>query len=164
MTYLTAQHLLLAGFLASLVLIGFLSAALWSARRKLRVASARLSQAETAQSRMGKKVVDTCGSLDDLTSALRFSKGGVGRRILECRQIATTIKQHAPVLFEIDKNLLHNLALMDEFLVDLHQRYQATVEGDAHQMRIAGAMGADIYMEIHRDSGMQPPRLHARAA
>ena len=70
---------------------------------------------------------------------------------------------HAPVLFEIDKNLLHNLALMDEFLVDLHQRYQATVDGDAHQMRIAGAMGAEIYMEIHRDSGMQPSRLQVRA-
>lgn len=163
MTVLTAPHVLLAGLLGALCLIGFLTAALWSARRKLRIATARLDRAETARSRMGKKVVDAYGSLDGLTAALRFSKGGVGRRILECRQIATTIKLHAPVLFEIDKNLLHNLALMDEFLVDLHQRYQATVDGDAHQMRIAGAMGAEIYMEIHRDSGMQPSRLQVRA-
>ncbi len=140
--------------LAALSANGFLAAALWSARRKLRVASARLGQAESARSRLGRQVVDASGSLDDLTSVLRFSKGGVGRRILECRQVAQTIRQHAPVLFEIDKDLLHNLALMDEFLVDLHQRYQTVVEGDAHQMRIANAATADIYLEIQRDSGM----------
>ncbi len=160
---MTAHNLLLAGFLISLALIGFLFASLWSTNRKLRIVSARLRQAKTSQSRMGKKVVDACGSLDGLTSALRYSKGGVGRRILECRQIATTIKRHAPLLFEVDKNLLHNLALMDEFLVDLHQRYQATVDGDAHQMRIVATMGADIYMEIHNESGMHSSRLQVRA-
>lgn len=140
--------------LAALATNGFLAAALWAVRRKLRIASARLNQAESARSRLGRQVVDASGSLDDFTSVLRFSKGGVGRRILECRQVAKTIRQHAPVLFEIDKDLLHNLALMDEFLVDLHQRYQTVVEGDAHQMRIANTVAADIYLEIQRDSVM----------
>lgn len=142
---LTASHFLFPALVAAVAANGCLAASLWKARKKLRVACARLSSAESARSRMGRQVVDTSDSLDDLTSALRFSRGGVGRRIQECRQVAKTIQQHAPVLFEVDKDLLHNLALMDEFLVDLHLRYQKVVDGDEHQMRIANAVEAEVY-------------------
>jgi len=148
----------LAALMVCFVIIGFLTAALLSARRQFQVARSRAVQAERSRSAMEKEVLRTAGVLDDLTQTMRHSRGGIGRRIMECREMARAIHAQSTELFDHDVRLIRGLACMDEFLVALHQGYQGAVKGDAEQMRIASTISPLIYIEMHRDSGIQAPK------
>lgn len=88
-----------------------------------------------------------------IRAVLDGTTGGVGKRIIECRETVDAIFTHAPGAYTKAPSLIYWLEATDQFLVEL----QRVAHLDPVQDRIASPRSPEVYERVHDVIGL--PRV-----